>query len=74
MDLSSLKSVKNCAEKISNAYNQIDVLIFNAGIMTPPYSMTENGIESQFQVNYLSHFYLFSLLQERLVKSGKQKK
>lgn len=73
MDLSSLKSVKNCADKISTAYNQIDIFIFNAGIMTPPYSLTENGIESQFQVNYLSHFYLFSLLQELLLKSKVKK-
>ncbi len=73
MDLSSLESVKNCADNIGKAYDQIDVLLFNAGIMTPPYSMTENGIESQFQVNYLSHFYLFSLLQEQLVKSGTKK-
>ena len=73
MDLSSLTWVKDCAERITKAYDQIDVLIFNAGIMTPPYSKTENGLETQFQVNYLSHFYLFSLLKNLLLNSKAKK-
>jgi NAD(P)-dependent dehydrogenase (short-subunit alcohol dehydrogenase family) len=73
MNLVSLQSVKNCARQISETNNQIDVFIFNAGIMTPPYSMTENGFESQFQVNYLGHYYLFSLLKNLLL-NGELKK
>ena len=73
MDLASLQSVQDCAEKMINAYETIDILIFNAGIMTPPHSITENGFESQFQVNYLSHYYLFSLLEKRLLKSETKK-
>lgn len=69
MNLLSLRSVKKCAEKIKNEYDQIDIFIFNAGIMTPPYSITEDGFESQFQVNYLGHYYLFALLQELSLKS-----
>ena len=68
MDLASLQSVKSCAEKIREKHQQLDILIFNAGMMTPPYGITEDGFESQFQVNYLSHFYLFSLLQELAIK------
>ena len=30
MDLASLKSVKACAERITKAYNEIDVLIFQS--------------------------------------------
>lgn len=73
MNLASLQSVKNCAENICATHDQIDVFIFNAGVMTPPYLMTENGFESQFQVNYLSHYYLFSLLKDLLLK-GELKK
>jgi len=73
MDLTSLQSVQTCAEKIIKAHEKIDTLIFNAGIMTPPHSITENRFESQFQVNYLSHFYLFSLLQEVLLNSETKK-
>lgn len=63
-NLASLASVQNCSEAIIKHHEQIDIFIFNAGIMTPPYAKTENGFESQFQVNYLGHFYLFSLLKE----------
>jgi NAD(P)-dependent dehydrogenase (short-subunit alcohol dehydrogenase family) len=66
-------SVKNCAENIYATNDQIDVFIFNAGVMAPPYLMTENGFESQFQVNYLSHYYLFSWLKDLLLK-GELKK
>ena len=38
--------------------------------MFPPYTCTEDGYESQLQVNYLSHFYLTQLLLEKLVSSG----
>lgn len=57
------------AEKIKAAYPAIDCLIFNAGVMTPPYTQTENGFELQFQANYLGHFYLFNLLQQPLLAS-----
>ena len=73
MDLTSLQSVQTCAEKIIKTHEKIDTLIFNAGIMTPPHSITENRFESQFQINYLSHFYLFSLLQEVLLNSETKK-
>ena len=71
MDLASLHSVKKCAEEIRENNHRLDVCIFNAGIMTPPYSKTINGFESQFQINYLSHFYLFLLLEKSLQEGGK---
>lgn len=36
----------------------IDFLILNAGVFGLPYSVTENGIETTFQVCHLSHFYM----------------
>ncbi len=49
LDLSSLKSVHECAEKIRSAYKNIDVLINNAGVMVPPYTITEDGFELQIR-------------------------
>jgi len=45
-------------------------IIFSAGIMFCPYSRTTDGYESQFQVNYLSHFLITNLLLPRLISSG----
>lgn len=69
LDLASFQSIKLATEKINAAYPTIDCLIFNAGVMTPPYTQTEDGFELQFQANYLGHFYLFNLLKRSLLKS-----
>lgn len=73
LDLASFQSVKAGAEKIKAAYPVIDCLIFNAGVMTPPYTQTEDGFELQFQANYLGHFYLFNLLKQSLLASATKK-
>ena len=46
------------------------MLILNAGILSPPYTVTEDGLELCFQVNYLSHHYLCRLLERVLVRSA----
>lgn len=73
LDLASFRYTKVCAEKINAAYPAIDCLIFNVGIMTPPYIRTEDGFELQFQANYLGHFYLFNLLKQSLLASATKK-
>ncbi len=73
LDLASFQSIKAGAEKINAAYPSIDYLIFNAGVMTPPYTQTEDGFELQFQANYLGHFYLFNLLKQTLLASAIRK-
>lgn len=66
LDLASLASVRACAAELHSRYERLAGLICNAGIMTPPYRRTVDGYESQFQVNYLSHFLLAQLLVELL--------
>ncbi|KAJ3056011.1 hypothetical protein HDU99_007469 [Rhizoclosmatium hyalinum] len=43
--------------------------MLNAGIGLVEYKLTKQGIESQFQVNHLSHFYLVQQLWDLIVKS-----
>lgn len=70
VDLSDLESVKSFAASINNKHNQLDVLINNAGVMFPPASVTKQGYELQFGVNYMAHFALTSQLFE-LIKTTK---
>ena len=65
-DLSSLKSVKNCAEEINSKEARIDVLINNAGVAFIPYSKTEDGFETVIAANHFGHFLLTNLLIEKL--------
>ncbi|MDP5120153.1 MAG: oxidoreductase [Spirosomaceae bacterium] len=62
LDLSELDSVREFAGAFTKKYNRLDFLINNAGIMMPPFSLTEDGFESQFATNYLGHFLLTKLL------------
>jgi NAD(P)-dependent dehydrogenase (short-subunit alcohol dehydrogenase family) len=65
IDLGSLKSIKRAAKKVAQE-PQLDILINNAGIMVPPYELTEDGFESQFGVNHLGPFALTNLLLDKL--------
>lgn len=59
LDLSSLSSVAALADELNAEGRPIDILINNAGVMTPPErDTTADGFELQFGANYLGHFAL----------------
>ncbi|MDT5222593.1 MAG: hypothetical protein QOF15_4698 [Mycobacterium sp.] len=59
LDLSSLASVAALGEQLNADGRPIDILINNAGVMTPPErDTTEDGFELQFGANHLGHFAL----------------
>jgi len=59
LDLSDLGSVKEFAERLIAGNTKLDVLLNNAGIMTPPSRLTTaDGFELQFGTNFLGHFAL----------------
>lgn len=67
IDLSKLSSVRTFAQKYLQKYNQLDLLINNAGVMVPPFSLTEDGFELQMAANYFGHFLLTGLLLETIL-------
>lgn len=69
LDLNSLNSVKEFAEAYQAQFNSLDCLMLNAGIMLAPFTLTKDGIESQFGINHVGHFYLTKLLMPTLVNS-----
>ncbi|RMF16948.1 MAG: SDR family NAD(P)-dependent oxidoreductase [Candidatus Dadabacteria bacterium] len=66
LDLSRLDSVRAFAQRIRDAFDQIDLLINNAGVMMTPLSRTADGFELQFGTNHLGHFALTGLLLDRI--------
>jgi NAD(P)-dependent dehydrogenase (short-subunit alcohol dehydrogenase family) len=59
LDLSSLGSVAALGEQLNAEGRPIDILINNAGVMTPPQrDTTTDGFELQFGSNHLGHFAL----------------
>lgn len=62
LDLGDLASVRQFADEYREAYDSLNLLINNAGVMTPPYRKTKDGFELQFGSNHLGHFALTGLL------------
>jgi len=58
LDLVSLQSVKEFSENFKAKYNQLDILLNNAGIMWTPYGKTVDGFERQLGTNHFGHFAL----------------
>jgi len=70
LDLASLSSVKEFAEKVIATESRLDLLVNNAGVMIPPPSKSEDGFELQFGINFIGHFaltgHLFNLLESTI--------
>ncbi|KAA8964473.1 SDR family oxidoreductase [Mycobacterium sp.] len=63
LDLSSLSSVAALSAQLNAEGRPIDILINNAGVMTPPdRDTTADGFELQFGSNHLGHFALTAQL------------
>jgi hypothetical protein len=67
LDLASLKSVRAAAAQFKRAYQKLDLLMNNGGVMAPPRRETEDGFELQLGTNHLGHFALAGLLLKPLL-------
>lgn len=68
-DLASLAQTRRLAETFRRRHAKLDVLVCNAGVFVPARTLTDDGLETTYQVNYLSHFLLTQLLVSELEKS-----
>ncbi len=70
LDLADLSSIEAFAKMLLEKGQGIDLLINDAGVMTPPKRLeTKDGFELQFGTNYLGHFALTARLLPLLRKS-----
>ncbi|RUS73752.1 hypothetical protein EGW08_018489 [Elysia chlorotica] len=72
VDLCSMKSVRDFANKILSEESRLDVLVNNAGVVATgkPKEMTDEGLEVIFAGNYFGPFLLTNLLLDLMKKSA----
>ncbi len=68
-DLADLRSVEKAALEVKEISRRIDVLINNAGGIFDTDEKSKDGIELNFAINHLGHFYLTTLLINELLAS-----
>jgi NAD(P)-dependent dehydrogenase (short-subunit alcohol dehydrogenase family) len=68
-DLASLAEVRRLAAEVAGRFERLDLLVNNAGTYLFERTLTADGLEKTFAVNYLSHFLLTNLLLDRLRES-----
>jgi NAD(P)-dependent dehydrogenase (short-subunit alcohol dehydrogenase family) len=71
-DFSDLAAVSYAATEIAQMIDQVDILINNAGMHAAfnQWSMSNQGYDTVFTVNYLSHFLLTEILAPKLANSS----
>ncbi len=73
LDLGDLASIKEFSEQFKSAYDRLDVLYNNAGLMAIPFQKTKDGFEMTIGVNHFGHFALTGLLIDHLLKTSKSR-
>jgi len=69
-DLASLAAVRRLADALLADYERIDLLVNNAGLISPHFQLSEDGYELTVAVNHLAPFLLTNLLLDRLRASA----
>lgn len=70
LDLSSFDSIRRFAQLYQSRYDELNVLICNAGVLVPERKLSVDGHELTFATNHLGHFLLTHLMLSCLRKAG----
>lgn len=66
LDLSSQSSVRDFAARYCSSGLPLHILINNAGVLAPKFTLSKDKIELHFATNHLGHFLLTNLLLETM--------
>ncbi len=69
-DLSLVREAHRVANEVRSRYSSLHYLVHSAGLVRGRYQLTEEGVESNFAINYLSRFALTNSLLSLLQCSG----
>ncbi|KAL9646151.1 hypothetical protein ABK040_008028 [Willaertia magna] len=70
LDLADLNSVTKFVKEFKEKFNELNILINNAGIMLHPFDLTKQNIEIHLGVNHIGHFLLTNLLLNTLKETS----
>jgi NAD(P)-dependent dehydrogenase (short-subunit alcohol dehydrogenase family) len=65
-DFASLAAVLGLAEQVLATHDRLDLLVNNAGLISPRFQLSADGYELTIAVNHLAPFLLTNLLLDRL--------
>jgi dehydrogenase/reductase SDR family protein 12 len=70
-DMALMHDVHEAAEQLAAGDRRYDVLVNNVGVLLNSYSVTDEGFETSFAINLLSHYLLTeSMIRRGLLGSG----
>ena len=69
-DVSSFDEVRKLADHVNRKYDELHVLINNAGLTDPEYRLSADGHEFHMATMHLGHFLLIHLLLDKLQASA----
>ncbi|KAK6130075.1 hypothetical protein DH2020_036202 [Rehmannia glutinosa] len=72
LDLGSFASVRKFASEYNSSSLPLNLLINNAGVMAPPFMLSQDNIELQFATNHLGHFLLTNLLLDTMKNTARE--
>ncbi|KAL8112477.1 short-chain dehydrogenase TIC 32, chloroplastic-like [Apium graveolens] len=72
LDLNSQSSIRKFVELYISSSLPLNILVNNAGINAPPFTLSEDGIEQQFAVNHLGPFLLTNLLLDTMKNTANE--
>ncbi|KAF5753344.1 putative very-long-chain 3-oxoacyl-CoA reductase [Helianthus annuus] len=72
LDVSSQESVRKFTSQYCSKGLPLNILILNAGIMSPPFTLSKDNIELQFATNHLGNFLLTNLLLDTMKKTARE--
>ncbi|KAF7554155.1 hypothetical protein G7Z17_g3129 [Cylindrodendrum hubeiense] len=70
LDLASIDSVKEAAERVNREASRVDILYLNGGVAAMPAAKTKDGFEVHFGTNYIGHVLLTQLLMPKLLETA----
>ncbi len=68
-NLANMNDIRRFTEEFKENFEELDVLVNNAGVISLNRRETEDGLEEQFGVNHIGHFLLTLRLLDRM-RSG----
>ncbi|KAJ1932710.1 Retinol dehydrogenase 13, partial [Linderina macrospora] len=70
LDLASFESVHKFVKQFKSKYQQLNLLVNNAGVVKANHMLTADGVEMQFGTNYLGPFLLTTELLDIMKQTG----